>query len=922
MIPAPQTPMDKLTIVQHNVQHWNTRKNQLSNSYKEINPDIILLNSHGTKNDETIKITNYITYKINTTNERNDGSAILIKEGIHHALIDDFITDVLCIKVQTSLGWILIATTYLPPRRPYLPFPDFHRLLCNTNPTYIIGDLNAKHRLLGDRKENAVGRGLKRFHDSKKLLHLGPTFPTFISQNSATTPDIILSNNRTYHNTRVDIGPLTTSDHIPIILTITARAITEPRTERLMLHRANWDKFRDIVNNKIQEVEEIDMEESIESVDRMLNKWLSAVKQGMEQTIPKERSRTIVRAITNNKIKDIQEEFKSLKNHSQRYGWSIQTYTRYRELKQRLMEESRNCFIKNWENQIKHLTANYKNPTIFWKKLKILKGTKAPITTYILDSQNNKIYDNTKKEKIFRNIWKNVFKISDEENADFDITNEDRVLDYLAENWQRTTPEPSINFNIFNESNIVERKITETELKDIIKRTKNTAPGFSKINKKIMEELPENGLTFLVKAFNSALSMGYFPDAFKIGILHLIPKEKKSPYNPTNYRPITLLEVPGKMFERTINYRLKHHLVANNLLPPSQHGFREGRGTTTALTVITERIAHTLSRKRQCHLVLRDVSKAFDKVWHNGLKYKILQLGLPPHLEKIICDYITERTVKIRINNIIGPEIEILSGVPQGGILSPTLYTIYTRDLPEPTIDSYDILYADDITQIITHNGKSKRAMAIKVGREIERINKFEREWKIKTNQNKFALIPLASKRYEDIIAEGELLETKTEGKALGLKITTNGYFKHIKELVNKGERAIHDLRQLRDIPENIKLHLVKAYVLPTIEYPTIPICGMSRTQIMKIQRIQNKALRFATNDRFPFQQTVAALHEKTKTKPINIKLYERADKIWKRLILTNDPITEEENIVQRGHHWFPSSRFILTGEHPEPQFT
>ena len=94
--------MDIITIVQQNIAHWAPNRHILTNTYREINPDIILLNSHGIAQNNTIYIHNYTTHKINSSNELHDGSAILIKSNIKHKITDNFDTDILQITLDTT----------------------------------------------------------------------------------------------------------------------------------------------------------------------------------------------------------------------------------------------------------------------------------------------------------------------------------------------------------------------------------------------------------------------------------------------------------------------------------------------------------------------------------------------------------------------------------------------------------------------------------------------------------------------------------------------------------------------------------------------------------------------------------------------------------------------------------------------------
>ena len=203
--------------------------------------------------------------------------------------------------------------------------------------------------------------------------------------------------------------------------------------------------------------------------------------------------------------------------------------------------------------------------------------------------------------------------------------------------------------------------------------------------------------------------MGYFPIILKEGII-VILNPGKEPTKVASYRPITLLEVPGKIL-RDINEKI-HEYAEYNKFHKYQYGFRRGRGTKMALTKLYETISLNQRRGGQCNVVCRDIEKAFDKVWHNGLKFKLLNMNMPSLIEKITCCFLDERTVRIRHDNDISTTINIQSEVPQGSILSSTLFILFTSDLPAPGPGMMDRLFADDVTQVIEYHHKSKLMLA------------------------------------------------------------------------------------------------------------------------------------------------------------------------------------------------------------------
>ena len=246
--------------------------------------------------------------------------------------------------------------------------------------------------------------------------------------------------------------------------------------------------------------------------------------------------------------------------------------------------------------------------------------------------------------------------------------------------------------------------------------------------------------------YKKCIETGAFPSAWKLANVQPVHK-KNSRADKGSYRPISLLPICGKIFEKLMFDHMCSFFIINKLINDNQSGFRPGYSTINQLLAITTEIYNAFESLDETCAVFLDISKAFDKVWHEGLTFKLKQNGINGPLLDVIKDFISNRQQHVVLNVIESSWKPIFSGVPQGSVLGPLLFLIYINDLTD-NISANIKLFADDSSLFIRVTDIDSAHLLL--SEDLAKITQWANQWKMVFNPDitKQAIEVIFSSRY------------------------------------------------------------------------------------------------------------------------------------------------------------------------------
>ena len=438
-----------------------------------------------------------------------------------------------------------------------------------------------------------------------------------------------------------------------------------------------------------------------------------------------------------------------------------------KEIKDNLRIESQ----ASWEKFCNDISLET-NHTESWRKIKTFLKQKGQRDYPALRLDAKTAKTNADKAQLFAESIERHFGI---QSNNFDSNHFDEVNQFIEDNYEYFYPpeDPADYRSDMDDDHDLVADIDSDTLLKIVKFLKRgKAPGPDNIQNEVLRLGTTTSLFHhLARLFTSSIQIGYIPTAWKLATLRMLLK------------PISLMSSIMKLFKWVIEQRLRSYLEDMGFINKYQSGFRQNKSTDDHFFRLSQSVMENFNRGEHVVAAFLDVGKAFDNVWHNGLRYKIFMLDLPTKMTRWLSDFLVGRAIQVNVNGFLSDKINHIAGVPQGSVLSPLLFLTYVNDLPKPHHrQNSKSQFADDTA--LWAASKNVQFAAKLLQKDLCKLAKWYAKWSIKLNPEKtkviiFSRSYLAGKPEPTLKLYGERLKIYPQVKFLGSTFDSKFTFKN-----------------------------------------------------------------------------------------------------------------------------------------------
>lgn len=692
-----------------------------------------------------------------------------------------------------------------------------------TRPFLILGDFNCHHQSWGCGITNSDGERLIEILDVNNLCVLNtgvPTRRTLPNENFSAVDLSICSPSLASSFSWSPFSSTLGSDHFPLIISSSIRCpISQKRKPRLKykLNKVDWTKFKNLVESKLLDIPEIIHGGETDSSNALARCLIEAA----DQLFP-------VKKKSSDKI-----PFPP--------WWDSQCFEVIQRRKNAEKEYAANMSDENLDilNDIMRTSQQFLRD----KKQEGWRAFCASLSPATCPSE----------------VWRNIKRFRSAFNDSFSsLTLSPSVInDFLDKLAPPTVPE--INFSslpssISNNFSNLESPFTLYELKGVLSSVKDTSPGEDGIPYSFLGHLTDSALTYFLDLINSVMLSGNIPPLWKSQEIIPIKKPNKPSNHADSFRPIALSSVFAKVVEHLVKNRLEWYVEHNQLLCNSQSGFRKGKCTLDNLSILTTDVRLAFSCNKFVVAAFLDISSAYDNVIISILKRKLIELDVPRILVNFIINLLSQRSISLIIDDDTKISRTVSKGLPQGSVLSPLLYNIYTFDLEPSLNDSINVLqYADDLLLYSIDNSLdtacsllSSSLNHLKCWLDCNGLDLSISKSSVVVF-SRMRIVPPITVTYDHhplpVVRSAKFLGVILDGKLTGIP--------HFEYVVTKCERLLNIVRCLSGVwwgahPFSMKL-LYNALIRSVLDYGTFLLETGSVMGIKKLDVIQSKSLRIIT---------------------------------------------------------------------------